>query len=128
MLQQEFEERTGLKVTPEEYHEIEKMYNTASEQIDKDTFCNDWMRHKDSLLLKDMFEMLLGIKERIKEYQKERELIANFLLSEANQTGNPVLDSEAVVLIGRAEVIRRKIEFGYTLTEDDKCYIKCNLK
>ena len=38
MMKHEFEERTRIMVTDEEYAKIEKLY-TSSGNIDKDTFC-----------------------------------------------------------------------------------------
>lgn len=43
MQQKEFEELTGLQVTPEEYYEIEQIYNTV-DAIDKKEFCEHWKR------------------------------------------------------------------------------------
>lgn len=43
MQQKEFEELTGLQVTPEEYYEIEQIYNTV-DTIDKKEFCEHWKR------------------------------------------------------------------------------------
>ncbi len=41
MTKQEFEERTGAKVTKEEYAEIEQIY-LNSRNMDKDDFCRNW--------------------------------------------------------------------------------------
>lgn len=40
MMQQEFEQRTGMTVTADEYKKIEKLY-MSSGNIDKDTFCKE---------------------------------------------------------------------------------------
>lgn len=42
MLQHEFEERVGMKVSATEYDAIEVVYMNADESIDKDEFCRVW--------------------------------------------------------------------------------------
>lgn len=42
MLQSEFEERVGMRVTTKEYNHIEQVYNVCS--VDKDEFCYYWSR------------------------------------------------------------------------------------
>lgn len=42
MLQSEFEERVGMKVSATEYEAIEVVYMNADESIDKDEFCRVW--------------------------------------------------------------------------------------
>lgn len=43
MQQKEFEELTGMQIAPEEYYEIEQIYNTV-DTIDKKEFCEHWKR------------------------------------------------------------------------------------
>lgn len=45
MLQTEFEERVGKRVTPETYAAIERVYTTCP-TIDKDRFCREWKEKK----------------------------------------------------------------------------------
>ena len=42
MLQKEFEERVGMKVTPSEYGVIETLYNDSD--LEKDEFCAKWKK------------------------------------------------------------------------------------
>ena len=51
MTKQEFEERTSYSIPDDRYKEIEAMYLEAREDIDKDTFCKDFKKHSDSVLL-----------------------------------------------------------------------------
>ena len=59
MLQKEFEERTGLRVTAEEYNQIDAMYMAAGD-INKDDFCQEWkaMHLSDSRVLAEVFNSL----------------------------------------------------------------------
>lgn len=42
MTQKEFEERTGLKLTADNYTEVETCYMNTD--LDKDAFCKLWMK------------------------------------------------------------------------------------
>ena len=53
MLQKEFEERTGKKVSPEQYAEIDRIYMAAGD-VDKDTFCKEWKRLEGSKVVAEL--------------------------------------------------------------------------
>ena len=55
MLQKEFEERIGRSVTKQEYVEANAMYMSAGD-IDKDTFCREWLMIGSSALVTGLFE------------------------------------------------------------------------
>lgn len=46
MLQKEFEDRTGVKVSPDEYSAIDAVYMASD--IDKDSFCKIWCKMNKS--------------------------------------------------------------------------------
>ncbi|MCM1222176.1 MAG: hypothetical protein NC548_47675, partial [Lachnospiraceae bacterium] len=56
MNKQEFESRTGLVMPDDRYAEVEQMYYAAGESIDKDTFCKDYKKHADSVLLNAFYQ------------------------------------------------------------------------
>lgn len=62
MQQKEFEELTGLQVTPEEYYEIEQIYNTV-DPIDKKEFCEHWKRGNYMYLLAQLVK-------KVRDYEK----------------------------------------------------------
>jgi hypothetical protein len=62
MQQKEFEELTGLQVTPEEYYEIEQIYNTV-DTIDKKEFCEHWKRGNYMYLLAQLVK-------KVRDYEK----------------------------------------------------------
>lgn len=47
MTQKEFEERTGLKLTADNYTEVETCYMNTD--LDKDAFCKLWMKNPAAL-------------------------------------------------------------------------------
>ena len=64
MLQTEFEELTGRRVSPAEYREIEKIY-LACPNLNKVEFCKDWLRHKDSQIIADLVPRVLKLERQI---------------------------------------------------------------
>lgn len=48
MTQKEFEERTGLKLTADNYIEVETCYMNTD--LDKDAFCKLWMKNPAALM------------------------------------------------------------------------------
>ncbi len=125
MMQKEFEERTGMKVTPEEYARIEKLYMGTT--MDKDAFCKEYKKIQSSKIVADL-ETSLRIEEgklRSKQIEldaaKARENdTANFLIEQAQKLGIPELRKKAIELIGTKEYLKRKLATGNPLWEDDK--------
>lgn len=70
MLQHEFEKLTGLTVTSEDFNEvINPMYENAGD-IDKTTFCKDWVRHNESIVLQEINKTAINQHSKINELEK----------------------------------------------------------
>lgn len=126
---QEFTERTGY--TPcneEEWKGIEMMYLEAGESVDKDLFCKEWLKHKDSNLLRIFYRRAMDKAETLEYFNDLRTETAKFLIDKANDLGDNDLYWQAVKLIGQKRVILYKIEKDYDLTRDDKEYINDNIQ
>ena len=65
MNKQEFEERTGYSIPDDRYKEIEAMYLEAGEDIDKDTFCKEFKKHSDSILLYKFYQQSEKLKTKL---------------------------------------------------------------
>ena len=128
MLQQEFEDRTKMTVTPEEYKEIEGYYNAASNQIDKDLFCKEWKKYSDSFLLKDYYERIKFLEQQVHDMQEYFNPVVNLLLRKADEFDDKDLKAEAIAMVGLKEVIVRKIKISLELDQEDKEYIANNLR
>ena len=128
MMQKEFEERTGMKVTPEEYARIEKLYMGTT--MDKDAFCKEYKKIQSSKIVADL-ETSLRIEEgklRSKQIEldaaKARENdTANFLIEQAQKLGIPELREKAIELIGAKEYILRKLKTESPLWDDDRAIL-----
>lgn len=146
MLQKEFEERIGRSVTEQEYVEANAMYMAAGD-IDKDTFCREWLKIGSSALVKGLFETAYQKGKKVQELEllhKEAVEICSDaadamleieqgLLDGEVHTAREVfaaelLDRKAWWLVGAKEVVLRKIKMGMALTEKDKNYINEHLK
>ena len=144
MLQNEFEERTKLSVTADEFNGINALYMACGDGIDKDVFCKLYMSFEGRL---ELLHMIEREHQRMKDALDEHKLLlkeANEIRSEAADAmlevvtmitaGEPAgtvtaeLEKKAWWLVGPKEVVLRKIKMGMNLTEKDQNYISENLK
>lgn len=125
MTPKEFEDRTGLRPTQEEFNYIHALYmNTA---MDKDEFCKDFKKHGASSIMREVHAVAVNYKLRLEEeYSKSAELV-DFLLGKAAVHEDPDLYEQVISMIGRKETIIRKIKNGLPLWEEDKLFIIKNL-
>ena len=112
MLQQEFEERTGLKLSVEGYAEVEECYMKTD--LDKDAFCKLWIENPTAL--KEIERKTVSVRE----LYEERKCLSNFLIDQAEKWSARDLREKAISMIGEREYLRRKIAKGYNLWEADK--------
>lgn len=135
MNRQEFEERTGLKVTDAEYERIEDVYMAAGEMMDKDTFCRSWKVCSDEPLVKELAANSRSWEESCSEYadqiadmEEERQELARFLLGKSCVYHDTDFRTEAVRLVGESKVVAIKVQMGLPLWEEDKKTILHALK
>lgn len=62
MTQQEFTERTGVKVTIQEFAVIEKMYTYSD--CDMDKFCNLWCKMNKTRVIEEVNKILSKLEEQ----------------------------------------------------------------
>ena len=142
MLQKEFEDRIGRSVTEQEYVEANAMYMAAGD-IDKDTFCREWLKIGSSALVKGLFETAYQKGKKVQELEllhKEAveicsdaadamlEIEQGILNGKTVEHTTNELEKKAWWLVGAKEVVLRKIKMGMDLTEKDKNYINEHLK
>ena len=132
MTKQEFETRTGLTVTTNEYTYIERVYMASN--LQKDEFCKEWKKNRSlatSNLVCDLvmeIETLRGSYETLqKEYTRAQENakastnhMADFLILQAENCSASDLREKAIKMVGIKEYLRRRIDLGFILWEEDK--------
>lgn len=133
MTKQEFEARTGLKVSSEDYARIEKMYMAAG-NMDKDMFCTEYKKVGTSVLVAELFRQVLVLKGQLEERNNElddatqrRADVAEFLVGKAAVHKDD--DGEdfyrvALRIAGRNACVRTKLEYGYPLNGEDISFLK----
>ena len=147
MLQKEFEERIGRKVTESEYVEANAVYMTAGD-IDKDEFCKEWMQFGQSKLVQGLFETAYRMNQAHQEdaliINETREMLSDaadamleiadgLLVGKTAEHETPggyaveELTRKAWWLVGQKEVTRRRVKNGYTLDDKDRETIIKNL-
>lgn len=138
MLQKEFEDRIGHKVSTEEYVEANAVYMMAGE-LDKDEFCREWLKIGSSKLVQCLFEKAHSLDQDLQEQKlmvnECQEMISDAAdaMLEIGDTISPTkvreeLEKKAVWLVGRKEVVMRKAAHEYILSKEDLEYITNNLK
>lgn len=133
MTKQEFEARTGLKVSSEDYVRIESMYMAAG-NMDKDLFCAEYKKVGTSALVDELFRQVLVLKGQLVERNNElddatqrRADVAEFLVGKAAVHKDD--DGEdfyrvALRIAGRNACVRTKLEYGYPLNGEDISFLK----
>ena len=141
MLQNEFEERTKLNITADEFNGINALYMACGDGIDKDVFCKLYMSFEGRLELLHMIERehqrmkdaLDEHKTMLKEADEIRSDVATEILEISSREDcysqiRKELEKTAWWLVGTVEVIKRKIKRGIALTPVEIEYIAENLK
>ena len=122
MQQKEFEELTGMQITPEEYYEIEQIYNTV-DTIDKKEFCEHWKRGNYMYLFAQLVKKIRDYEKWAKEQQETKDACIPVLLDKANVYNDYKLKEVAISLAGLRKTARLSIMNGYKLCVDEKEYL-----
>lgn len=116
----EFTQRTGIEPTDELYEVIENMYLNTGIDIDKDVFCEDYMKHANSTLLTLYFEKSEKLRDELDTLRKQQVKTAHFLIKKSMVGGDKDMINLAVSLIGEKKYIQHKLEKGYSLLKSDE--------
>lgn len=126
MTQKEFEERTGLKPTGEGFDYIHDVYMYTS--MNKDEFCKEFKKHGDSKIIRDIHVRAVNFELQNKQKNKRMDELADFLIGKSRAYDDSDFRKMAVRLIGEYKVVMKTVEMNLPLWEEDRDYIKNNLK
>lgn len=118
MNKQEFEQRTGVKLSDEAFELINEMYMNAG-PIDKDTFCKDYKKHADCKLMHIFHERLVALQKERNRLLNDKKSVAIQLIKEAAASGSRTLRERAIVMLGPENYLREKIKLGIAFDSDD---------
>lgn len=129
MQQKEFEELTGLQVTPEEYYEIEQIYNTV-DTIDKKEFCEHWKWGNYMYIFSQLVKKIRDYEKWVddnekwaKEQKEKKDACIPVLLDKADSYGDYKLKEVAISLAGVRTTAKICVAHGYKLCADEKSYL-----
>ena len=128
MTQKEFEERTKCAVKPEVFAIINQLYMATN--MDKEEFCKEF-KEMDYPMIPGIRRSLreigkhLGTLEAInanmkKSMRKRNDYLADVLIGKAHAYDDTDLRNEAVGLVGEVDVVKRTIELGLPLWDEDR--------
>lgn len=115
----EFEQRTGIELTDEQYQRVEDLYLSAG-NMDKDVFCEDYKKHGESVILNTYFKQSEEQRSRLDTYREKQITMAYFLIKKSMVGGDKDMIQMAISLIGEQKYIQHKLEKGYNLFDSDK--------
>lgn len=121
MLQHEFEDRIGREVSRKEYIKANALYMSAG-NIDKDDFCKEWDKIKDSKVLKIFDCDLSYCKESLDDLRiaclRSAALLLDYL-HENLDINDPRIVTAARTHTSSRDVARYRLENGYELDKED---------
>lgn len=126
MTLKEFEDRTDLKPTSEEFDYIHDVYMHTS--MNKDEFCKDFKKHRDSKIIRDVHVRTVNFELMNKQKDECMNELAAFLIGKSRAYDDSDFRRMAVRLIGEQKVVLQTVEMNLPLWEEDKEFIKSNLK
>ena len=121
MTQQEFTKRTGITPTAEEFDYINAVYMHTS--MDKDEFCKEWKKYGDSRIIREVYVRVLNYKMECKHQEDIISDLADFLIGKAHAYDDTDFRDQAASLVGEKEVVKRTIELGLPLWEEDRRFV-----
>lgn len=80
MLQSEFYDRTHIKLSGDEYADVENIYNNV--EMNKDDFCQHWVEEKKNPLFKELAEAFLKQNKELLKAQIDLGTIEHKYMSE----------------------------------------------
>ena len=122
MTQKEFEERTGIVPTAEDFEYIHAVYMNTS--MDKDAFCKEYKKHGESRIIREIHVRVMNYEMKWKRQKDTINELADFLIGKAHAYDDTDFRNEAVRLVGEMDVVKRTIELGLPLWDEDR---KCIL-
>lgn len=132
MTQKEFEERTKRMVKAEDFFIINQLYMATN--MDKDEFCKEFQEMNNSIRpgirqsLREISNRLGALEAQnatLKISMRKRDNdLADFLIGKAHAYDDTDFRNQAVKLVGEVEVVKRTIELGLPLWDEDR---KCIL-
>ena len=103
--------------------------------MDKDQFCKDYRKHKDSVIIATLADAANSRDIAYRDKQTKERQTAHALLREADEirqggmeASADAIDKIAATLIGRKDCIKWKLHKGFALSETDNEYITDNLR
>lgn len=122
MTQKELEERTGIVSTLEDFEYIHEVYMNTS--MDKDAFCKEFKKHGESQIIRDIYIRVVNCNVKLNRQKEVTNDLADFLIGKAHAYEDTDFRNQAMKLVGEVEVVKRTIELGLPLWDEDR---KCIL-
>lgn len=123
MLKEEFIEKTGMEVTDDDFKAIHEMYCNAG-SIEKDEFCEDYVKHHDSKLLEFFYDRACSRMQLLSYYDRENKKNGEILLKAISDGCTaPEVRQVCMSLIGEGGYLIYLIQNHIELTEEERALV-----
>lgn len=132
---QEYSQLMGYNSTPdtEEFNRASEVYMAAID-MDKDEFCADYRKHKDSVIIAELADRVQDLDTTRGIHLAKLRQTAVALMKKANSLRTLKLDDIAdslediaIDFVGRRACIKTKLNERYALSESDLEYLAENI-
>ena len=96
---------------------------TDSPILSKDEFCKDFKKHGDSRIIRDVHVRVLNYEMKCERQKEVIDNLTDFLIGKAHAYDDTDFRKEAVGLVGEMEVVKRTIELGLPLWDEDRMVV-----
>mgnify|MGYP001755613069 FL=1 len=92
--------------------------------MDKDAFCKEFKKHGESQIIRDIYIRVVNCNVKLNRQKEVTNDLADFLIGKAHAYEDTDFRNQAMKLVGEVEVVKRTIELGLPLWDEDR---KCIL-
>lgn len=119
MQKQEFIDLTGLNPTDEEYYTIEQMYILAGD-MDKETFCKNYVKIKDNELLMTLYFELKRYRDSSFDAKESLKESAQLMVKEGYEWDVQSLREQGRKVLGDKEYVKYILSSDIEMSDEDK--------
>lgn len=117
----EFLELTGMMdVTEKQYHDYPEMVYQMDPNMDKRTFCADWAKHSDSIIIDALYNQLNITKGNLDIANETNEKAAKLLIKMAKDCKREDCKQMAIEMVGYHQYISYVLSMGLELNQEER--------
>lgn len=117
-----FEEMTNVQCSEDDFKEIMDIFQETG--LDEGVFCEEWKTHGNSRIIRELHVRCLDLESSYEMKMDDIHELVGFLLVKSKSYDDNDFRNKAVEMIGEREVIKKTLDMGLALSDEDKEYLK----